>query len=539
MKGKRVVAMFFVMLFLFFAVDVRIYYLSNSGGSIQAASSHGNYTIKINGGRGTIYDRNMLPLTNQSDKYIAVVVPDSNAMDQYQKLSSHVTDKNSLETSLKKGMPFTVTVDSPDLNIDGVNVIKVQNRYNLDAVAPHIIGYLSGNGNGVSGVEKAYNDVLQKYSRTTAETFAVDAKHRALAGISPQIKTSGDDKGGVVLTLDKKIQLYAQTAADKYLKTGSVIVMDAKTGDILAAVSEPGFSPLNVASALKQDNSPMINRAFASYNSGSVFKIAVASAALESGISGDYLYTCTSSINVSGRNFRCENLISHGTENMALGFANSCNTYFINLGLKCGGAKILDMANRFGFGKPTVFAPGISSDSGTLPSGKTLINPDAVANFSIGQGDLMVTPVQIACMVSAIANGGMLPTARLVKGIYAPGGMQTDYPGAVPDRVVSQQIADTVKGFMIKTVNQGTGMPAKPAYGGAGGKTSTAETGWVENGRAINQAWFAGFYPADSPKYVIVAMCENGKAGGADAGPVFKYIADSLAPSCGYPKVNN
>lgn len=538
MKGKRVVAMFFTMLFLFFAVDVRIYYLSSCGGSVQASNTHGSYSLKITGGRGTVYDRNMLPLTNQSDKYVAVVVPNTEAAEQLKKLSSHVEDKTFLEASLKKGLPFTVTVDSPNINIDGVNIIKVQNRYNLNPVAPHIIGYLNSEGNGVSGIEKAYNDVLEKYTRTVTETFAVDAKHRALAGILPQVSSSGDDSGGIVLTLDKKIQLYAQTAADKYLKTGSVIVMDEKTGDILAAVSEPEFSPLNVAAALKQDNSPMINRAFSSYNSGSVFKIAVASAALESGISSDYLYTCTSSIDVAGRSFRCENLISHGIENMPLGFANSCNAYFINLGLRCGGAKILEMANRFGFGKPTVFAPGINSDSGTLPSEKTLINPDAVANFSIGQGDLMVTPVQIACMVSAIANGGMLPTARLVKGIYAPGGMQTDYPGAVPDRVISQQIADTVKGFMIKTVNQGTGMPAKPVYGGAGGKTSTAETGWIKNGKAINQAWFAGFYPADSPKYVIVAMCENGKAGGTDAGPVFKYIADSLAPSCGYPQVN-
>lgn len=539
MKGKRVISLFFIILFLFFAVDTRIYYLSNSGGSVQAASTHGSYTLKINSGRGTIYDRNMLPLVNQSDKYVAVVTPDAKPAEQMQKLSSHVINLKSLESYFEKGLPFTVNVDSPNLNIDGVNVIKVQNRYNSKPVAPHIIGYLSGDDDGVSGIEKAYNDVLEKYTCNVTETFAVDAQRRALGGVSPQVAASGNDAGGVVLTLDKKIQLYAQTAADKYLKTGSVIVMDVKTGDILAAVSEPEFSPLNVAAALKQANSPMINRAFSSYNSGSVFKIAVASSALESGIGSAYLYKCNSSIDVSGRVFRCESLTSHGIEDMALGFANSCNTYFINLGLKCGGAKILEMANRLGFGKPTVFAPGIYSESGTLPTAKSLQNPAAVGNFSIGQGDLMVTPVQIACMVCAVANGGMLPTARLVKGIYAPGGMQTDYPGAVPDRVISQQIADIVKGFMIKTVNQGTGMPAKPAYGGAGGKTSTAETGWIENGKTINQAWFAGFYPADSPKYVIVAMCENGKAGGADAGPVFKYIADSLAPSCGYPQVNN
>ncbi|HEX3027247.1 MAG TPA: penicillin-binding transpeptidase domain-containing protein, partial [Clostridia bacterium] len=103
-----------------------------------------------------------------------------------------------------------------------------------------------------------------------------------------------------------------------------------------------------------------------------------------------------------------------------------------------------------------------------------------------------------------------------------------------PDRVFSESIANTIKKFMIYTVDSGTGTPAKPTYGGAGGKTATAETGWIQNGKTINQAWFAGFYPAESPRYAIVAMLENGVAGGADAGPVFKYIADSLAPSLGY-----
>jgi cell division protein FtsI/penicillin-binding protein 2 len=224
---------------------------------------------------------------------------------------------------------------------------------------------------------------------------------------------------------------------------------------------------------------------------------------------------------------------------MSQGFANSCNPYFINLGLKVGGEKLLQVANLFGFGQPMIFAPGLSSDAGTLPSAQELQEPAAVGNFSMGQGNLMVTPVQVACMISAIANDGLLPTARLVKGIYTPGTGVTQNPGAIPESIISPQIAETIKGFMIKTVNEGTGMPAKPVYGGAGGKTSTAETGWVQNGKAINEAWFAGFYPAQSPKYAIVAVCENGTAGGADAGPVFKSIADSLAPLCGFPKVNN
>ncbi len=538
MKKKRVVVLFFTMLLLFFGVDARLCYLAlTDDGNTQTAATHGSFTLNISSERGTIYDRNMNPIVDLTTKYVAVVSPGQNIALQLAALSPHVSDQSLLMNDLKKGLPFTITVDTPTINATGINVIKTQERYGANSIAPHITGYVDGDGNGVSGIEKAFDDVLKKYTGTVTETFAVDARQHTLSGVTPQIVTQGNNSGGVVLTLDKQIQLDAQKAAGKYLKSGAVIVMDIKTGDILASVSEPEYSPADVSAAINLSTSPLINRAFTSYNLGSIFKIAVASTALQSGISPSFTYTCTGSVVVDGRTFRCEKTTGHGTEDMSLAFANSCNTYFITVGEKVGGAKLLQMAKLFGFGTPTVLAPGLSTDAGGLPTANELIEPAAVGNFSIGQGDLMVTPVQVADMVSAVANGGMLPTARLVKGIYSPDGKLTEYPGAVPDRVIPSQIAETVKSFMITTVNGGTGMPAKPAYGGAGGKTSTAQTGWVQNGKAVNQAWFAGFYPAQSPKYAIVAICENGTAGGADAGPVFKYIANCLAPSCGYPTV--
>jgi penicillin-binding protein 2 len=538
MRKKRIIALFVIMLLLFAGVDVRIARLTLNDGSVRTANTHGSYSLKINTSRGTIYDGKLKPIVNNGVKYVAAVSPQADAAVQLRALSAHVSDISVLEAGFEKGLPFTVTVDTQNINAVGVKVFTVPVRYAGDAVAPHITGYADSSGNGVTGIEKAFDDVLKKYTSGITETYAVDAKRRTLAGVTAATVITGNSSGGVVLTLDSDIQKSAQAAADKYLKSGSVIVMDVENGDILASVSEPGYSPLNVSSALKKTDSPLVNRVFKSYNLGSAFKIAVACAALESGIDKSFSYTCTGVVNVSGRDFHCEKLSGHGKEDMTLAFANSCNTYFITIGLKTGGEKILEMAKRLGFGTQTVFAPGLSSDAGTLPTEKLLSSPAAVANFSIGQGDLMVTPVQVACMVSAVANGGKLVTARLVKGIYDGEKMVSEYPNAVPERVISETIADEVSGFMIKTVNEGTGMPAKPAYGGAGGKTATAETGWLKNGKAINQAWFAGFYPAESPKYAIVVMCENGTAGGADAGPVFKYIADSLAPSCGYPAVS-
>lgn len=535
---KRVIVLFFCVLLLFFGVDARIFWLSLSEKSVPTAASHGKYTIKINTGRGTVFDRNLNSIVNLGIKYIAVVAPGQNAAEQMKVLSAHVSDISVLESNFEKGLPFTIEVDDPEINVSGVTVIKSRVRYPDDAFAPHIIGYLDGSGTGVSGIEKAYNKVLEEYSSSATITFEVDAKRRALNGVAPVKTTEGNSSGGVVLTLDSEIQRAAQEGVEKYFKSGCAVVMDINTGDILASVSKPDFSPQNVKKALKESDSPFVNRAFSAYNLGSIFKVAVSCAALDSGIQEDFKYTCTGVINVSGREFHCHKLSGHGLEDMAAAFANSCNPYFITIGLKTGGDKIREMAIKMGFGRQTVFAPGIETESGSIPTSSELKAPAAVANFSMGEGDLMVTPIQVACMISAIANGGSLPTARLVKGIYDGQKMVADYPGAVADRIISPVIAQKVKSFMIKTVNEGTGLPAKPTYGGAGGKTATAETGWLKNGKMINQAWFAGFYPADSPKYAIVAMCENGKAGGADAGPVFKYIADELAPMCGYPAVN-
>lgn len=539
-RKRKLVILFFTLLLLFLGLDARLALLSSgtAEGAAQAGADHGRYAVTVNTGRGTIYDRSLRPLVNTEAEYVAVVAPESDAAAELAALAPHVSDLSALEQGFERGLPFTIRVDSPDIRADGVTVVRTLRRYAQTAVAPHVVGYVDGDGKGVSGIEKAFDAALSAQSGSETVSIAVDALRRPLAGVEPEVTQKGDSAAGVVLTLDKNIQLAAQEAAAKYLKSGCAVVMDVKSGDLLAVASEPAYSPDDVAAALKAEDSPLVNRAFSAYNLGSIFKIAVASTALENGVSSARTYTCTGEVDVSGRAFHCEKRSGHGTEDMALAFANSCNTYFITLGQLIGGKAILATAGRFGFGTGTVFAPGLASDAGQLPQASVLSSPAAVANLSIGQGTLMVTPVQVACMVSAVANGGLLPTARLVDGTTSGDGkVKDEYPNAVPERVLPASVAAQVRGFMIETVDEGTGQPAKPVYGGAGGKTSTAETGWVQNGKIINQAWFAGFYPAASPRYAIVAVCENGTAGGADAGPVFRSIANSLAPLCGYPSV--
>ncbi|MFT9078195.1 peptidoglycan D,D-transpeptidase FtsI family protein [Ethanoligenens sp.] len=540
MKSKRLVGLFAVFIALFGLLIVRLVRLAQPDSAIsQAAQTHGSYNLKLGVERGTIYDTNLNSLVNTQSAYIAVVRPQKNPSTQFAALSPHVADWDDLKKKLSTRLPFSIRVNTPNLKAPGVLVVRMDQRYSGSDIAPQLIGYLDSSGNGAAGLEKSYNAVLAQNTQTLYADFPVDATGRSLTGLPPEIRQEGESHtGGIVLTIDRDIQQAAQKAADKYLKAGAVVVMDPKTGDILASVSNPSFNQNNLAAALKGTNSPMLNRAFTAFNVGSVFKINVAAAALESGVSANFSVQDNGSIVVAGRTFHDENTSGYGLMDMATGMSNSSNIYYITLGQKIGAETVLNMAQRLGFGHTYELALGLLPSAGNLPSSSELDIPAALANFSIGQGTFMATPIQVARMVSAVAAGGLLPMPRLVKASVDKNRQITrTYSNATPDRVFSASTANQLQQFLITTVKEGTGRPAAPVYGGAGGKTSTAQTGWVENGKAMNQTWFAGFYPAENPRYVIAAMMQNGTAGGTDAGPVFKYIADSLAPKLGYPAV--
>ena len=156
------------------------------------------------------------------------------------------------------------------------------------------------------------------------------------------------------------------------------------------------------------------------------------------------------------------------------------------------------------------------------------------ANFSFGQGSLTATPVQLACLVSAAANGGGGVTPRLVRGVTADGerlSLETARYDPIP--VFSQRAAAAVREGMIGVVEHGSGTAAKPDAGGAGGKTASAQTGQFVDGKEIVHAWFAGFCPAEEPRWAIVVFVEAGESGGDAAAPVFREIAQALEEQSG------
>ena len=170
-------------------------------------------------------------------------------------------------------------------------------------------------------------------------------------------------------------------------------------------------------------------------------------------------------------------------------------------------------------------------DGGFLPTAAEIKTVGDLANLSFGQGSLSVSPVQLASFISAIVNSGKKPQPQLIKGYSSDDGTRLDkaLSSASFTTAFSAEVSAKIKELMISAVENGTGSPAKPENGGAGGKTGSAETGqYLENGRQIINALFCGFYPAMKPKYSIVVLVENGGSGSLTAGPIFKEICDAL-----------
>ena len=520
---KRVVALFIAVTLMFITSSWRIYDIV-SDADLSAASSQMSYKLTVTSPRGNIYDRNLKKLVSQQSRCVAAVPSNISTLNE---IDSKLGDYAKIaREALKSGKPTVIEAVS-DFSAEQSVLFSIPIRYSDNQPASHIIGYTDGSGHGVTGIEYAFDKLLTCEEDVTV-TYTVDANGRALSGVEPTVSGTTDIKTGVILTLDSSIQRLTEQAAG-VIEKGAVVVMNAKSGEILALASRPDYSPLNLADALKSDSAPLVNRAFSAYNVGSVFKILVAAAAVESGIGKGATHFCSGNVKIGTNVFNCHNLSGHGEVDMTAALSNSCNPYFINLASRVGGKDILSLCKKLRFDEKKSFADRLSSVSGNLPSEEKLSSqPAALANFSFGQGELLLTPIDVAVMTAMIANGGYRISPRLVSGIMLADGSISEYMSESPRRVISERSANTVAEMMTAVILGGTGESAAPSHLLAGGKTATAEAGYKMNGQAVNQCWFSGFYPAENPEYVITVLVENGVSGSKAAAPVFKSVCDGI-----------
>lgn len=535
---KRAAAVICAIVILFGLSDIKIMkILSDNYATAQSINS--SLSVEIFSSRAAICDCNLKPFVNNKDKYIAAAKPTANALAELEKL----IDKNEneiIKEKAKSGKPIICTVSSNKILSNDITVFTTSQRYDGNNLACHIIGYTDSDGNGITGIEKSFDSFLSDNRSSASIKFKADALGRVMLGEKvTEIHTT--NKSAVVLTLDKRLQQICEKALDETgIIKGAAVMIEVKTGNIKAVVSRPAFDMNNPAESINDTNAPFINRAFCAYTVGSVFKPLVAAAALENGIGKDFLHTCTGSTQKSGVSFSCYGNTAHGETDMCKATAQSCNTYYINLAQQIGGEAIIETAKAFGFSQQTEFADGIVSAAGILPDESEIDSAAALANLSFGQGRLMATPLQMAAMMATIANEGKYNQPRLIYGFLDKSGNLIPSEEKGESRaVITPKTAQTIMSFLIATVENGSGSLAKTDKVSCAGKTATAQTGIYENGTELYNAWFAGCFPADNPRYAVAILKENGETGSVSCAPAFRLIAEMTAALEFFPKKQN
>ncbi len=527
--NRRIITVFSLFAAASLALLIRIGCINNSGYSVKADSvKYSQYLI--NEKRGYIYDVNMRPMVNTKTDYYTAAQPDSQSRNI---LKNNLTADEFLkiENNFTSGKPILLKTHEKIKAGSDILSFEAYERYSDSDCAQNLIGYLDSSGNGAFGLEKTYNSFLNENSAYLRVLFPVSASGAALSGEIIKIEDENYySKAGVALTIDKNIQSICENALkDNEILTGCAVVLNVSDNAVTALATAPSIDRNNLQKSVNDADSPFVNRALSAYAVGSVFKPVVAAAALDSGISENLTVECDGAISVNSTVFNCHKSDGHGILGMAEATAVSCNEYYITLGLATGAKKIISLASSLGLGKEIKLADGFECESGVVANENEIDSSPALANLSFGQGTLMASPLQIAAVYSAFASSGIYKTPYLIKCFTDKDGAVTSYyKNETADRVMTESVCSKIQSMLELTVTEGSGKNAKPEKNTAAGKTATAQSGWYENGEEVLHTWFAGYFPAENPRYVIVVMNEHGKYSSTDCAPAFKTIADGI-----------
>lgn len=563
MKEKMIsgmVAVLFVLLAagLFYTQVVKFNYYN------RLSRNNSIRLIPIDGPRGIIFDRNGKVLTSNRLSFdIAIIY---NELRDRGKLAGLLVDVlkfsrqdviNALKKSGEKpyvpvtiaqdiGIPRALVLEEATIDTPGLVVqTKSKRSYRYDYAGAHVLGYLgeitegeledlkdygyrSGDLLGRDGLEKYYEVYLRGVDGGTQ--IEVDSHGRQTRVLGVKEPSGGQD---IYLTIDIELQ----KACDRLLgeRSGAIVVMDPRNGEILALASHPSYDP-NIfinkedsyeRSVLMNDERgrPMSDRALSGqYQPGSVFKIVTSSAALETrAIDLNTKFTCGGSYSTGHAYFNCWKERGHGPQNITDGIMNSCNVFFYNAAHRTGVDAIEAYARQFGFGRPTGI--DLPDEAKGIVPGKAWKRAFAkdkwyegdTLNYAIGEGYLLVTPIQVVNMTAVIANGGYLEHPFVVKKI----GSMDIFPGGRKSLSIKKDTIQTIREGMFRAVNSegGTGRRARVEGLAVAGKTGTAETGL---GRT--HAWFTGFAPYGDPKICIVVFLEHGGKGGLTAAEMARGV---------------
>jgi stage V sporulation protein D (sporulation-specific penicillin-binding protein) len=436
---------------------------------------------------------------------------------------------------VKRKVPFNVGTKIKELDLPGIKVVEESQRhYPNGPLASHLIGIAGIDNQGLEGLEKYYDRELKGVPGYLA------VEKDGVGRVIPQAKHTfvpSVDGNTVVLTIDETIQHIVERELDKLVhspvnpKRATIIVMDPKTGDVLALANRPTFNPNNFA-AFPQSNRRNIAVSDV-YEPGSTFKIITAAAALEEGVVALHeRFYSPGYINVGREIIRCwRRNRPHGSQTFVEAVQNSCNPVFVTAGLRLEERRrrsFYEYIRGFGFGAETGL--DMSGEArGLLRPADKLRNIN-IATISIGQG-IAVTPIQLVSAMAALMNDGVLMRPRLVKEIRDNQGNKIRSIDPEPVRqVVSKETARQVAYILEHVVSRGTGQRAFiPGYR-VGGKTGTAQK--VEDGKYVEGRYIASFLgaaPVNDPRLVALVVVDEPQGvyyGGVVAAPIFKNVVE-------------
>jgi len=446
--------------------------------------------------------------------------------------------------------------------------IQPKREYRAKGMACHTLGYMGeindaqiksgkfpnykvGDYLGKCGVELAWEKYLR--GRRGYRRIEVDAYGRELGQMDSVFPTPG---ANIHLTLNSRMQQEAEACLEG--KTGAIVVLEPGTGKILALASSPTFSQeafergLTVAEwqrLLKDKTHPLENRAIkGQYPPGSTFKIVMAVAALEEKvITPDTPIHCTGSTPFGDHVFHCWRKGGHGSVNFYRAMVHSCDTYFYEVGRRLGIDRIAKWSKRFGLGEPT----GVELDkemTGLVASTawkkarfKKPWHEGETFSVAIGQGYNLTTPLQMARVVAAIANGGIVYKPHIVEKVESPAGeiLHEARPEVQSRLGASPATLELVRQSLVGVVNEGTAKAARLPGIQVAGKTGTAQVVAIDRDnpnpkkrdrRLEDHAWFVAYAPAGAPQVAVAVIVEHGGHGGSEAGPLAsRLIAAGLA----------
>jgi cell division protein FtsI (penicillin-binding protein 3) len=495
--------------------------------------------VDVGASRAEIFDRNMNPLAMSVPVDSAFAVPSEIAdPDMVSRLVGKVLDTPAEEIATRlagsrsfawiaRKLPPEKADRLAAMNLRGIYFQREGGRfYPKRELAAHVLGYVDIDEKGLGGIEYSLDDSIR--SKPGKMLILADA-HRRWYDSSDKAPDSGTS---VVLTLDEKIQYIAekelaQAIHDTQAKSGTVIVENPITGELLAVANWPTFNP----NAAKESSAEArVDRAASAlYEPGSVFKIVTLSAAIDQGVTNpNEVVDCQNgAIYIAGHRIRDHKAYGLLTVSQILAYSSDVGA--IKLGLRLGAPKFYDYIRAFGFGQPTgVDLPGESRGKLRRIENWT---PVSVGSISMGQ-EVGVTPLQMISAVSAMANGGLIVRPHVVRELHR-GSQVTEPPDSqqVPRRVIKETTAASMRRMLEGVVLEGTGKKAILDGYTSAGKTGTAQKYDPDTGRYSTHdliASFVGFAPINTPALTIYVQLDSPVGphdGGQVAAPVFKRVA--------------